>query len=66
MTQAQLIAGYLKLTSAHYHSSTPTGIFINLRSELAEEMDLRTLNIATNVASYLGGWYTGEAQLARS
>lgn len=61
-TQAQLIAGYLKLTSAHYHlcnrhSPSPC---LELRSLIAEEMDVDTLFIAIDMQKLLGGMYDGQ------
>lgn len=60
-TQAQLIAGYLKLTSAHYylrmrHDPSPC---LELRSLLAKEMDSKTLFTAQDIQNLLGGMYDG-------
>lgn len=60
-TQAQLIAGYLKLTSAHYylgmrHDPSPC---LELRSLIAKDMDSTTLFMAQDIQCLLGGMYDG-------
>lgn len=61
--RASQIAGYLKLTSAHYHANMGAGgPFMPLRMQLAGEMDYETFMIAEQLKNALGGWYTGEVQ----
>lgn len=64
MSQAQQIAGYLKLTSAHYylrlrHDPSPC---LELRSVLAREMSVETILIADELKRHLGGMYYGEVK----
>jgi len=64
MKTHEQIAGYLKLTSAHYylrlrHDPSPC---LELRSLLAKEMTYEVLGIANGLKSLLGGRYDGVAE----
>jgi hypothetical protein len=63
LTQAQQIAGYLKLTRAHYyllgrHCPSPC---LELRSLLVKDMSYETLELAAQLKSLIGGKYLGMA-----
>ena len=61
MTRAQQIAGYLKLSAAHFTSTaTDKGGILSLREKLSEEMDSDTLCLAQDIKRAMGGWYDGD------
>jgi hypothetical protein len=61
MTQADQIAGYLKLTSAHFHSRAGfDSLCLIKRAEIADEMNATTLFLCLDIKNALGGWYSGE------
>ena len=61
MTKAQQIAGYLKLSAAHFTSTASAkGDILELRSKLAKEMEPQTLCLAHDIKIAMGGWYDGD------
>lgn len=55
MTQAQQIAGYLKLTKAHFHALTRDGgMIMNARQAIVSEMDPETKRIAWDLVELMG------------
>lgn len=61
LTPAQQIAGFLKLTSAHYHANMGSEMaFMDARKNVASSMDCETFLLAVAIKEALGGWYTGE------
>jgi hypothetical protein len=60
-TKAEQIAGYLKLSSAHFTANGGNvEMILELRRKLAAEMDSETLTLAHDLKRIIGGWYDGD------